>query len=255
MGILHSVYTNSPRDWVQKFGRRLRGDAPRRYVPPTADFLRSDEYHELMNRHLPYGNVYDRHEAQNRTQSFCFRHFEIPHRLGVFRWRGMQEHLGTIMELVLADGADVLDVGGAAGPLGLGSKIVDRLPADAAGRPVPYRDLADVPGPVDVIFSSHCIEHVADLDGLFGQMRAKLKPSGRLIAFVPAFTCERWRASVHTNAKYHDHVWTFSLAGTAVPDGLVGHCEIDVKLAEFFKLEEVEYCGDDSIFIQASGQA
>ncbi len=249
--LFRDLYAHSPREWIAAIRRRWSGGRRTFFVPPTAEFLRSPEYQELMNQHRPFGSLGDRHEAQTQSTSFRFRATGVHRKLGAFRWRGMQEHLDLILDQVLAPDATVLDFGGAAFPLGLGSMVVDRLSPDAAGRPVPYRDLAEVPHPVDVIFSSHCLEHIADLDGILRQMRETLKPGGSLLLFVPAFTCVRWRVSIHTNSKYQDHVWTFALSGTDVPKGLQGLAEIDTRVAEHFTLERAEYCGDDSIFIHA----
>ena len=67
------------------------------FRPITTDFLNSNDYLELMSKHLPYNKFYDIHEAQNKTMNFCFRHFEANHILGVFRWRGIQEHLHILL--------------------------------------------------------------------------------------------------------------------------------------------------------------
>ena len=66
------------------------------YNPVSKDFLNSKEYQGHMARHLPYPGIYDLHEAQNETKNFLYRHHEVNHLLGVFRWRGIQKHKDLI---------------------------------------------------------------------------------------------------------------------------------------------------------------
>ncbi len=260
-GLLSRLYTASPRDVVQavrsKVGKgKARGHDPYAAgdAPPSRDFLLSEEYRELMSKHLPFDDSHDRHEAQNRTENFRFRHHVAAGRLGAFRWRGMQEHLATL--LTLTEGAEqgrrlVLDLGGAAGPLGLGSKVVDRQAHDKYGDPVPYHDLKDVPESADVIFSSHTLEHIPDLDGILRDIHDTLRPGGHTVLHLPAFSCERWRAGGHTHAVYHDHVHTFRLSEPELPDTFDDAIAIDDKVAEHLDIVEASYCGDDSIWLVA----
>lgn len=221
------------------------------FEPVSRTFLRSGAYTELMSRYLPFPGEHDSHEAQNLTRNFLFRHHEVNHRLGVFRWRGMQEHLDIILELLEKEGQKVIDLGGAASPLGLGSEIVDFQKKDAFGREVPYQSLEEVEGPVDLIFTSHTLEHIPDLEKVLRQMHGLLRPGGNLLVHVPSFYCERWRAGVHKNPTYNDHYWTFGLSGSETPPGLVRFCPVDEVVEKYFELRFAEYCGDDSIFIHA----
>lgn len=221
--------------------------------PVTPQFLRSEEYAELMTRHVPCGGSWDRHEAQNETTSYRFRHFEACNRLGIFRWRGMQENLDFLLEIFADDGTMLVDFGGAACPLGFHSVLVDQLKRDYAGKPVPFHALSELTRPIDVFFSSHTFEHIPELEVLLEGIRSHMARCGRLIVQLPSFYCERWRAGVHRNELFNDHVWTFGLAGdpNAGALGLERYCEIDTLLKRFFDVERAEYCGDDSIFIVA----
>lgn len=251
------VYRMSAKDVVQAARGLVPGRVPsataKERAPAKVDeaFLRSSEYAELMSRHLPHDGSFDLHEAQNETRNFRFRHHERAGALGVFRWRGIQKHLDSILSLVARPGAKVLDLGGAAGPLGLESAIVDRLDRDVWGRPVPFHSLEAAGCDNDVVFSSHALEHMSDLDAVLGSIRAALKEGGHLLLHVPAFTCERWRAGVHASNRYNDHVWTFGLG----PEPANVHCKnyVDLlpKVKNLLELECAEYCGDDSIFIRA----
>ena len=254
--VARKLYRSSPEALVSMSGRRFRKLARTRRssaAPPlTEAYLRSDEYRELMSRHVPYDQDYGLHEAQTGTKSFMFRSFEVDHILRVFRWRGVQEHLDLILQEITDPARLVVDLGGAASPFGLGSVVVDQLPVDCDGKPVPYRSLDDLPGPADVILSSHTLEHIPELDQELARIRDALKPGGKLIALLPAFSCERWRAGNHSHASFGDHVWTFGLSDTPnLPDGLVNYVEVDELVARFLTVESASYCGDDSIFLVA----
>lgn len=253
---LQRAYRASARDLVRALGNRggrARAASARAVpTPPTEAFLRSREYAELMSRHLPVDGSHDQHEAQNETQNYRFRHHTVAHRLGVFRWRGIQKHLDTLLPLLTVPGSKVVDFGGAGGPLGLGSDVVDRLSEDAWGRAVTHHSLSELGESVDVVFSSHALEHIPDLDDVLRSMQRCLKPGGQLILHVPSFHCERWRAGVHSNARYNDHVWTFGVGQD--PAGLACQNYVDIasKVGEFFAVRRAEYCGDDSILVLAS---
>jgi hypothetical protein len=223
---LQRAYRTSPLDVVGRLRKLVRGERePRAGVapsPPTEAFLRSREYADLMSRHLPVDGNHDLHEAQNETQNYRFRHHTAAHRLGVFRWRGIQKHLDTLLPMLTASGSKVVDFGGAGGPLGLGSEVVDRLSQDAWGRAVPHHSL-------------RC-----------------LKRGGQLILHVPSFHCERWRAGVHSNARYNDHVWTFGIGQDPLGLACQNYVDIASKVGEFFSVHLAEYCGDDSILVLAS---
>jgi CDP-glycerol glycerophosphotransferase (TagB/SpsB family) len=254
-GLLRA-YRTSARDMVSTLAKLVRreratsaGAAP---SPPTEAFLRSREYAELMSRHLPVDGSHDLHEAQNETRNYRFRHHTVAHRLGVFRWRGIQKNIDALLPLLTAPGSKVVDFGGAGGPLGLGSDVVDRLSQDAWGRSVTYHSLSELGECVDVVFSSHALEHIPELDDVLRNMQRCLKPGGQLILHVPSFHCERWRAGVHSNARYNDHVWTFGLGQDPLGITCQNYVDIASKVGEFFSLRLAEYCGDDSILVLAS---
>ena len=252
--VLSKLYHSSPEEIVEAASRRYRPLARRfsRDRPVTPDFLRSDEYQRLMNRYVPCTGDYGRHEAETATKSFLFRAFEADNMLRAFRWRGIQENLDLVLDLIMGSSGTVVDLGGAASPFGCGSVIVDRLAYDADGNEVPYSSLSELPEQAEVILSSHTLEHIPELDEELERIRAALVPGGTFVAHIPAFTCTRWRAGNHANALFGDHVWTFGLSGTpSVPEGLVNYVEFDVLAGRYFKVESAEYCGDDSIFVVA----
>lgn len=214
----------------------------------------SDAYEEHMRKHLPYPGVFDLHEAQNKTQSFLYRHHKVNHLLCAFRWRGLQRYRELILSLTEDENKANLDFGGAASPLGLGTIVVDTLSRDATGRIVHYRNLDAFADGVHMIFSSHTLEHIADLDRILQQMKDTLKPAGHFIAHVPSFYCERWRAGTHSNRRYNDHQWTFYLDDdTVIPKDEKAQRDtmipIDAIVAKYFDIQISSYCGDDSIFI------
>jgi SAM-dependent methyltransferase len=219
--------------------------------PVTGTFVRSQEYDELMSRYLPCDGSFDLHEAQNETHSYNFRHRVVHNRLGVFRWRGMQRHRARILDIVENAQGRVLDFGGAAGPLGLGSVVVDQLEVDVFGRPVTLHSLAAARGGVSVVFSSHAMEHVPALDDTLREIRDTLEPGGTMILHVPSYFCERWRAGRHTHRSFNDHVWTFGLEDKPLASELPSYANIASRVARHMAVELAEYCGDDSIFLLA----
>ena len=223
------------------------------YTIPNIDqtFLKSPQYKRLMSTYLPFDGLYDIHEAQNKTMNFCFRHFEANKELGVFRWRGIQENLDTLLPILINPSKCIVDFGGAANPLGFNSILVDQAQFDIYNRPVNYHSLAEINSRVDVIFSSHCLEHILPLNETLEMMARALDPQGLVLLHLPSFSCERWRAGIHKNIKYNDHVWTFGLKNTAIAPDLVNYINIDDLVSQHFKIKEAKYCGDDSIFIIA----
>ena len=229
---------------------KIKGLKPAKPItPPNASYLNSKVYEEHMRKHLPFGNVYDLHEAQNKTENYQHRHHAVNHELGIFRWRGIQKHKDLILQYANNKDLKIVDLGGAACPLGFDSVIVDFLKKDASGKEVKYKYLADLPFKADLIFTSHTLEHVEPLEEVVGQMADTLVDGGHMMAHVPSFYCERWRSEIHSNRKYNDHAWTFGLAGSEIPDGLKNYKHIDSILEKKFDLLISEYCGDDSIFI------
>lgn len=172
------------------------------------------------------------HDAEQRTESWQRRHSpEAIAQLGVWRWKGIQKHAARILDAIC--GKRVIDFGGADGPLGFGSIVVDSK-SEA-------KTLDDIAGQVDVIFTSHTLEHVEDVEGFLTESFHKLLNGGVLIAHVPAWTCERWRADRYNNsAQPNGHKHTFDIPGLAERFSLSG-----------FDMELAEYCGDDSIIIFA----
>jgi SAM-dependent methyltransferase len=251
--IVKKLYQTSPEDLVEVASRRYGVLARRRTTPPlTAEFLRSQAYQDLMNRYVPYDGQYGLHEAETATKSFLYRAFEAEEQLRAWRWRGVQENLDLIIDLVDDPSKLVVDLGGAASSFGLGAVIVDQLPFDADGRKVPYASLSELPRKADVIISSHTLEHIPDLEAELARISDSLAPGGTFLAHVPAFSCERWRVGTHSHASFGDHVWTFGLSGTPnVPAGLINYVDFDAMLARHFTVVSAEYCGDNSIFAVA----
>lgn len=228
----------------------MLGSAPR---PMTAAWLRSPAYDALMQRHVPAGGA-GLHEAQEQSRSYVFRHATAASALGVWRWRSMP----AMRDLLLAAVGNVIDFGGAAAPLGLGSLVVDTAEQDAHGRPVMVHSLADCKAPL--IFTSHTLEHVHDLDATLETIANALMPGGVLVAHVPAWTCIRWRAGVHTDSDYGEHRWTFGLGAGAASGtawaGVDGGQRTDVDIDRAIGLAGLDidrayYCGDDSIMVVA----
>jgi SAM-dependent methyltransferase len=70
-----------------------------------------------------------------------------------------------------------------------------------------YESIAGVPdSSCDVIVSNHCLEHVPNPHGALIELRAKLRPGGKVVFVVP---CEK--ASMYWGRPDHDnHLYTFT---------------------------------------------
>lgn len=247
--LAHYIYNNSPATVINRL--KMRTSLPKKPIEPLSkQFLFSSKYDELMSRHLPFEGVYDSHEAQNETKNFLFRHHTSRSELGIFRWRGMQKYKNRIIDLI-ENNENVVDFGGAACPLGFGSKLIDLLETDMYGQKVPYQSISDIDKKIDVLFTSHTLEHLPDLNGFLQVARSGTKSGGVWILHCPSLYCERWRSGNHKNDLYNDHVSTFGLSGTKCPEGLLNYIELDGLVAKYAKIEHLDYCGDDSIMIFA----
>jgi 2-polyprenyl-3-methyl-5-hydroxy-6-metoxy-1,4-benzoquinol methylase len=124
------------------------------------------------------------------------------------------------------------------------------MKVDANGDTVPYHSLGQLGRKADAIITSHTLEHIPELESVLGEMQQTLKPGGLLIAALPSYTCERWRAERHGNSVYGDHVWTFGLSETNdLPEGLTNYAHADELLGRYFNVTEAEYVGDDTIWL------
>ncbi len=216
--------------------------------PPDASWLRSQSYTDEMNHLLDGEPGLD--EATDETENYNHRHRVVNRKLGIWRWRGMQEFRDEILDVV-ENGTCVVDFGGAACPLGLGATVVDLLPRDGAGWPVRHEAMSDLSTKADVVFTSHCLEHIEPLDEVLAEIRDGMVSGGCFLVFVPAWTCERWRAGVHENKLYNDHAWTFALSDDDSVPELERLKFIDDVIAKYFTIEKAVYCGDNSIYIKA----
>ena len=222
-------------------------------VLPTNEFLSSTRYFNLMNQYIPYNNEYGKFEGSSYTRSYINRHHTHFHELGVFRWRGVQEHLAIILSLINKPSKIIIDFGGGGCPLGFNSILVDRLKKDITGNKIKYHNIKDIPMKADVVFACHVFEHLIYLDQILFEIKNILKPNGYLICMVPSFSNKNWNAGIHKNEKFGGHVWTCGLSSSdrSIVEKYPFYIDIDNKISNFFLIEKAEYCGDDSIFILA----
>jgi len=150
----------------------------------------------------------------------------VRRKIGVWRWVQFQRHRARILELVVDK--YVIDLGGAAGPLGYGSVVVDYWSE--------HRGLWDVPPNADVVFASHVLEHFVDVDSAVAGIFHKLKPGGHLIAMVPTWHKENLQAQ---NWPWHEQTFKHSteVGEWTAFDKLLGGHGFELEL-----LEIVEQC-------------
>lgn len=150
---------------------------------------------------------------------------ETIRKVGVWRWPAIQKHGDLILSRV--KDSRTLDFGGAAGGLGYGAEVVDYGVANKA--------LYDVSGWFNTVFTSHTLEHIVDLPLCLQCLNCKLENGGTIIAHVPSWHSERWRAE---NFDLHEH--TFCLNGdedvdpTYLPlDSMIRYyLEVEIEIAE-----------------------
>lgn len=147
--------------------------------------------------------------------------------LDVYRWEAVNHHRDDIASWTA--GKRVIDFGGSDGPLP-GAILVD-LQAE-------HRTLDDVPGEVDVLFSSHTLEHCVDVEATLQAFRAKIVQGGRLVLHVPSWTVSRWLPENYAWYPECPHRWAFCLSGERCTRH--GTVVLDALLARWFHLDLCE---------------
>jgi len=103
--------------------------------------------------------------------------------VGAWRWKGIYDNRKLILRALRNGG---LDLGGAQGPVGCGTKVVDMLPFDDWGRRVWYHEIEEAPRPQPALFASHFLEHTPDPPLYLLEMWRTLKPGGWAVIQVPS---------------------------------------------------------------------
>ena len=243
-GTLHKIRYNN--FLVNGYYARKRQETLKR------SFLASKEYDAMMtqdSRSSDFANYTN--DAEERSPNFVYRHMRCHMILGCWRWKALWQKKDELLPVLFDENLKGIDFGGANGPVSLHSLTVDFAPKDTFNRSVKFKNLTDVPEPVDYIFSSHTLEHIPDLDSIFTQMKQVLKPGGKLFFHVPAWTCTRWRSGLHTNRAFNDHAHTFHMSTDTMADDIINPMAFDSKVAEHFSIKSAEYVGDNSIFVAA----
>lgn len=77
-------------------------------------------------------------------------------------------------------------------------------------------DAMDLPeGLVDYVFSSHCLEHLADPVAAIEHWRSRIRPGGVLFLYLPHPEMEYW---LPQHCRKHLHSWTPAAAAKLVED-------------------------------------
>lgn len=94
-----------------------------------------------------------------------------------------------------------LDIGAAFWPL------PDSTPIDTEQGPGTANRIEDIPaGSQDYIFSSHCLEHIAEWESTLDFCISRLKAGGILFLYLPHPTCKLWHMSNPLMADTHKWV-------------------------------------------------
>lgn len=206
----------------------VRYDFGLKYV--TEKYLRSKEYEELMETFLDdTSDRFNLGEDLDIGKSYGFRHNNMQ-MIYCWKWLCIYQYRELFMEYVFSDKIGI-DFGGDNGPVGGNTKIVDIRGGHATIDDIEENSL-------DYIFTSHCLEHIPNLDETLIKLRSKLKDDGIMLGVVPCYKCVRWR-----HAWFNDHRWTFSLEDDE-------WTRFDKKILKAgFKIKKMEYCWENAIFM------
>jgi len=232
----------------------------------TRDYIESSEYVKdmLQEIHIPEDEFLKFiNDAEQWSPNYYHRHNTIRKKLGTWRWKGIFQFRDILSPIIFNPDFRGIDFGGSQRPISYDVDIVDVEHTDDLGRPVKYHSMDDLDFKPDFIFSSHTLEHLDDLDFYLKKMKEKLKPEGYFISLIPSYTCKRWHAntgnwmgneakdgSPGALAALHKHTFVLSKTNWEFL-GLenTNIVEIDTKIKQYFKLDIVEYTGDNSIFL------
>jgi hypothetical protein len=195
-----------------------------------------------------------KNDAEMETRNFCFRmgrgyprpeSKQFMKKYGAFRWKGVFQNKDYLVEKIKQK--NVVDLGGSAGPINNNVCIVDiNEPINHKGKY--FSDLNDIDFKIDFLFSSHCLEHIPDLEREIIKIKNKMKKGAEAFFNLPAYTCTRWLPKNHRNRKYNDHKWSFCIYDKELNEDK-SHINIRKLIEKYFKIIKCEYCGDDSIII------
>lgn len=115
----------------------------------------------------------------------------------------MQFIAPTALKFCQGDG---LDVGAGKWPLPGATPVELRDGGDAMELP---------PGVRDFVFSSHCLEHLADPISALEHWASRIRPGGVLFLYLPHPAMEYWRPQ---NCRKHLHAWTPAAMAAIVRD-------------------------------------
>lgn len=158
---------------------------------------------------------------------------------GVWRWEGLRENSSIIMPKLHHP---ILDVGGALGPLGFNSIIVDKLEKDINGNPIKYHSITEIDFDVKTIFSSHLLEHLPNPVKHLQRCSRLIVPGGYCIVHVPSI----YNMTNHPYFK-DSHMWLFAADGLTVQAGYSHILPLRKLMEMYFELEYIEYVSDCSI--------
>lgn len=157
--------------------------------------------------------------------------------IGAWRWQGLYDNRERI--LLFLEG-DVLDVGGASGPIGYGD-ILDMEELDVWGNPVKYHD-ENLDKQFDTIFASHILEHYSHPVVHLRRWWGLIKKGGHIIIQVP---------SIYNMRNYpvfnENHKSIFVLAGDLIQGFSAGILPLKQIVEPFFNIMFLEYVANTSI--------
>jgi SAM-dependent methyltransferase len=221
----------------------------------TPQYLSSQKYIDDML--IGYNGTYTQfineiYDAEPKTNNYNIRHFQLVHKLGGWRWKGIFTYRETFTQLIFNKNLKGVDFGGSQRPISSHLDIVDIENTDFYGRPIKYHSLKEVEYGIDYIFSSHTLEHIPNLEEILEEMYDNLVEDGILALNLPSYSCKRWWGDTGNWMGGTPHVHTFKLKKTEVTEDIPCLLNIDELLEKKgFKIALAEYSGDNNIIIFA----
>ena len=94
-----------------------------------------------------------------------------------------------------------------------------------------YATTSEVPDAVaDVIISNHALEHIPYPIQALRELRAKLKPAGRLVLVVPLDDWRTQKIYDPSDINHHLYTWTPQLLGNAMQEAGFNHRKLNIRV-------------------------
>lgn len=173
---------------------------------------------------------------------------KIRRKFGVWRWKGIHDNRKLIFSMIKGT---VLDFGGALGPLGFMTHVIDQQVGMVEDSPVLglYDSMCEFKdGTATLVFSSHCLEHIHFMKEILTGLAKKLIVGGKLVLHVPSIKGrEYWHPAVKP-----EHLRLFAIGNDVIQDvGTEIYIDMVVHNIPGMAVTMAKHVGDCSILLIA----